>query len=302
MVVSWNQPENRIFCHVCPNVPKKREDLNGRHNFFCICRLARLKIYVRGLLLYFHKNKKFLKLVNFSRTCTPLKIENHENKYIFFMVFDFQECTGPAEVGQLQKKFFFWKYNSNPLTYIFNLARRQIQKKLCRPFKSSLFLGTFGQKWQKMRFSGIKMIKNIIFRLVSWYDHYARCKAYTLVNSQKKKFLKLGNFTTHYSPLKRIYKIYIYCVFFEVAKTSKWSCPTSIFFHFLTLSRLLSNIYFEAREGIKTRWDTPIWIWVSRIADFCTRKRPQLLHLRDIYSLTHLSWKKIPSFDSKVVK
>ena len=46
---------------------------------------------------------------------------------------------------------------------------------------------------------------------------------------------------------------------------------------------MLSNIYFEAREGIKTCWDTPIWIWVSRIADFCTRKGTQLLHLRDIY-------------------
>ena len=52
-------PENRIFCHFCPNVPKKREDLNGRHNFFCICRLARLKIHVRGLLLYFQKKNFF---------------------------------------------------------------------------------------------------------------------------------------------------------------------------------------------------------------------------------------------------
>ena len=140
----------------------------------------------------------------------------------------------------------------------------------------------FGQKWQKIRFLGIKMVKNIIFGLVSWNNHYARCKAWTLVNSQKKLFLKLGNFTTHYSPSKRIYKIYILRIF-EVAKTSKWSCPTSMFFHFLKLLCLLSNIYFEAREGIKTRWDTPIWIWVSRIPNFCTRKRTQLLHLRDLY-------------------
>ena len=80
-----------------------------------------------------------------------------------------------------------------------------------------------------------------------------------------------------------VYIKYIYCVFFEVAITSKWSCPTSIFFHFLKLLCLLSNIYFEARERIKTRWDTPIWIWVSKISVFCTRKRLQLLHLRDIY-------------------
>ena len=36
------------------------------------------------------------------------------------------------------------------------------------------------------------------------------------MNSQKKLFLKLGNFTTHYSPSKRIYKIYILRIF--------WSC------------------------------------------------------------------------------
>ena len=72
------------------------------------------------------------------------------------------------------------------------------------------------RKKKNRGFSGIKMIKNIIFGLVSWYDHYARCKAYTLVNSQKKNFLRLGNFTTHYSPSKRIYKIYILRIF--------WSC------------------------------------------------------------------------------
>jgi hypothetical protein len=127
------------------------------------------------------------------------------------------------------------------------------------------------------------MVKNIIFRLVSWYDHYARCKAYIPVNSQKKLFLKLGNFTTYYSSPKRIYIKYTYCVFSEVAKTSKWRCPTSQLFHFLNLLCLLSDIYFEAREGIKSRWDTPIWIWVSRIPNFCTRKQSQLLRLRDIY-------------------
>ena len=98
-----------IFAQICL---KKGQFLNGRHNFFCICRLARLKIHVRGLLLYFQKNKKILKLANFSGTCTPLKIENHEKKLylqFFFMVFDFEGCTGPTEVGQLQKFFIFLK-------------------------------------------------------------------------------------------------------------------------------------------------------------------------------------------------
>ena len=98
-------------------------------------------------------------------------------KIFFFMVFDFEGCTGPTEVGQLQNFLFFWNYNSKTLTCIFNLARRQIQKKLCRPFKNSYFWGKFGQKWQKMRFLGIKMVKNIICGLVSWNNHYARCKA-----------------------------------------------------------------------------------------------------------------------------
>ena len=125
--------------------------------------------------------------------------------------------------------FFFWKFNSNPLTYIFHLAKRQIQKKLCRPSQKAPFLGKFGQKWQKMRFSGIEMVKNIIFGLVSWNNHHARCKAYTLVNSQKKLFLKLGNFTTHYSPLKRIYKTYIFCIFWS-CKNFKMKLPNFKFF------------------------------------------------------------------------
>ena len=82
-------PENLIFCHFCPNVPKKREDLNGRHNFFCICRLARLKIYVRGLLLYFQQKKNFLKLANFSRTCTLTQNRKPWKKNIFFHGFRF---------------------------------------------------------------------------------------------------------------------------------------------------------------------------------------------------------------------
>ena len=60
--------ENYIFCYFCSNLFKKCDNLNGRYNFFCICCLARLNIYVRRLLLYFQKNKKFLKLANFSRT------------------------------------------------------------------------------------------------------------------------------------------------------------------------------------------------------------------------------------------
>jgi len=108
-----------------------------------------------------------------------------------FLQFLVRGCM-KVKLPNFKNFLFFWKYISSPLTYIFNLARRQIQKKLCRPLKSSPFLGKFGQKWQKMRFSSIRMVKNIIFRLVSWYDHYARWKAYTLVDSQKKTIFEVG--------------------------------------------------------------------------------------------------------------
>ena len=156
---------------------KKCEFLNGRHNFFCICRLTRLKIHVRGLLLYFQKNKKFLKLANFSRTCTPLKIENHEKKICFSWFSILRGVQVLLKLANFKKFLFFWKCNSKPLTFIFNLVRRQIKKKICQQFKNSYCLGKFGQKWQKMRFLGIKMVKNIICGLVSWNNHYARCKA-----------------------------------------------------------------------------------------------------------------------------
>ena len=66
-------PKNRIFCHFCPNLPKKGAFWGDRHNFFCICRFARLMLYVKGLLLYFQKQKIKLKLVNFSTHYSPLK-------------------------------------------------------------------------------------------------------------------------------------------------------------------------------------------------------------------------------------
>ena len=163
-----------IFAQICP---KKYEFLNGRHNFFCICRLAKLKIHVRGLLLYFQKNKNFWSWPTSVGPVHSLKIENHEKKIFFSWFSIFRGVQVLLKLANFKNFLFFWKYNSKPLTCIFNLARRQIQKKLCRPFKNSYFLGKFGQKWQKMRLLGIKMVKNIIFGLVSWNNHYARCKA-----------------------------------------------------------------------------------------------------------------------------
>ena len=170
-------PTIAFFVIFCPNLPKKYDNLNGRHNFFCICHLARLKIHVRGLLLYFQKNKNFLKLVNFSGTCAPLKIENHEKKFFFSWFSILRGAQVPLKLANFKNFLFFWKYNSNPLTCIFNLARRQIQKKLCRPFKLSYFFRQIWAKMTKNAIFGLKMVKNIICGLVSWNNHYARCKA-----------------------------------------------------------------------------------------------------------------------------
>ena len=107
---------------------------------------------------------------------------------------------------------FFWKYNSKPLTFIFNLARRYIQKKVMSTIQKFTL---FWQIWKKMTKNAIFWVKKCISELVSRTNHYPRCKAFTLVNSQKKLFLKLGNFTTHYSSSNRIYKIYILRIFWR---------------------------------------------------------------------------------------
>ena len=56
MVVLWNQSENDIFdrcyarkSHLLSFLPKNCDNSNGRHNFYCIWRLIRLKIYVSSL-------------------------------------------------------------------------------------------------------------------------------------------------------------------------------------------------------------------------------------------------------------
>ena len=93
-----------IFAQMCP---KKGRIWMVDITFFVFVVSRDWRYMLEGYYYTFKKTNFFLKLANFSRTCTILKIENHEKKYFFFMVFDFQECTGPTEVGQLQKNFFF---------------------------------------------------------------------------------------------------------------------------------------------------------------------------------------------------
>ena len=92
-----------------------------------------------------------------------------------FLQFLVRGCM-KVKLPNFKNFLFFWKYISSPLTYIFNLARRQIQKKLCRPFKFSRFLAPFCLFLPKIRFFTIKMVKNSIFRQHPTPSNYARLK------------------------------------------------------------------------------------------------------------------------------
>ena len=97
-----------------------------------------------------------------------------------------------------------------------------------------------------MRFLGIKMVNNIIFGFVSWNNHHARCKAYTLVNSQKNCFFEVGQLHTHYSPLKHIYKAYI-SYFLNLPKLQNEVAQLQIFLHFLTFAFALWHMFRSSR-------------------------------------------------------
>ena len=45
------------------------------------------------------------------------------------MVFDFQECTGPTEVGQLQKFFYFFESIIVTLLHVSSISRDDKYKK-----------------------------------------------------------------------------------------------------------------------------------------------------------------------------
>ena len=113
---------------------------------------------LEGYYYTFKKIKNFWSWPTSVGPVHPLKIQNHEKKIFFFHGFGFWVGVQVLlKLANFKNFLFFWKYNSNPLTYIFNLARRQIQKKLCRPFKKSTI---FGQIWAKMTKNAIFGHKN----------------------------------------------------------------------------------------------------------------------------------------------
>ena len=105
----------------------------------------------------------------------------------------------------------------------------------------------FGHIWAKITKNAISGHKNgqkyqLQVGFMRDDHHYARCKAYTLVNSLKKLFLKLDDFTTYFSP-QSVYTKHIYCVFSEVAKKFKMQLPNFKYFYIFAKLCICSLTY-----------------------------------------------------------
>ena len=68
----------------------------------------------------------------------------------------------------------------------------------------------------------------------------------------------------------------------------KRSWPTSKKIFFLKICNFVSNIHFESREAIKTRWATAFWNLTVTKCRFSTPNCRQLLALHDIYARARL--------------
>ena len=98
----------------------------------------------------------------------------------------------------------------------------------------------------------------------------------------EKKFWSWAT-SLHHRTSQSVYIIYI---FFEVAQLQIFEnevAQLQKFFTFLKVSRLNFNIYFEAREAIKTRWDRAFWNLTHEIIPVFYIFGSQLPPLHDIY-------------------
>ena len=78
-------------------------------------------------------------------------------------------------------------------------------------------------------------------------------------------------------------KIYIFCIFFQLHQLQNEVGQLQIFLKFFKLPDESSNIHFQAREAIKTRWDRAFWKKFRKKSDFCWWNPSQLLRWQDIY-------------------
>ena len=131
--------------------------------------------------------------------------------------------------------------------------------KCYRPFKKRWFFAWFWSFFLQISFSPIKMVKIIIFRQHIGQKQYTRLKVWEIDKIQKNFFLKLGNFILAWVPIFERQK-YIYQ---HVSPKGRfWGKEVGQLqknFFFLKICHFVSNIHFESREAIKTRWATAFW-------------------------------------------
>ena len=101
--------------------------------------------------------------------------------------------------------------------------------------------------------------QNIILKVLWASNHYIRLKVWWLVKIQKQLFF--WSWATSYAlgPLKEAPYLYIFPCFLIEAFLVQNNKKLHKFFILVKVPHLLSNIYFEAQQAIKTRWDTLIW-------------------------------------------
>ena len=125
--------------------------------------------------------------------------------------------------------------------------------------------------------------QNIILKVFWASDHYIRLKVWWLVKIQKQLFF--WSWPTSYAlgPLKEAPYLYIFPCFLIEAFLVQNNKKLHKFFILVKVPHLLSNIYFEAQQAIKTRWDTLIWKKTHKNGPVFAIFVRQLTFLHDIY-------------------
>ena len=114
-----------IFAQICPkNMNFWMVDIT-----FFVFVVSRDWRYMSEVYYYtFKKIKKFWSWPTSVGPVHPSKSKTMKKK-IFFMVFDFEGCTGPTEVGQLQNFFYFFESIIVNLWHVSSISRDDKYKK-----------------------------------------------------------------------------------------------------------------------------------------------------------------------------
>ena len=140
----------------------------------------------------FKKIKKFWSWTTSVGSVHPSKSKTMKKKKFFSWFSIFRIVQVLLKLANFKKCFFFWKDNSNPLTCIFNLARRQIQKK----FLSTVQIITiFGHIWAKMTKNAIFGHKNDQkYHFQAGFMKQPLCQMWSICTSEfsEKTFFEVG--------------------------------------------------------------------------------------------------------------